>query len=109
MLIVSAAHKNVSAHRIHAGHSSRLLLDMIRCCRRTDRRSTVPPTAPIAYPLAAPPLARGIADRLIDEAVASSTFRLGIALLLRDFFPSGLACRTNRIAGKRTTAKAGMR
>src|SRR3569832_463725 len=61
--------------------------------------------APIAYPLAAPPLARGIADRLIDEAVASSTFRLGIALLLRDFFPSGLACRTNRIAGKRTTAK----
>src|SRR3569832_757031 len=61
--------------------------------------------APIAYPLAAPPLARGIADRLIDEAVASSTFRLGIALLLRDFYPSGLACRTNRIAGKRTTAK----
>src|SRR3569832_1833266 len=61
--------------------------------------------APIAYPLAAPPLARGNADRLLDEAEASSTYRLGIALLLRDFFPSGLACRTNRIAGKRTTAK----
>src|SRR3569832_1147939 len=61
--------------------------------------------APIAYPLAAPPLASGNADRLIDEAVASSTLRMGIAHQLRDFYTSGLACHTKRIAVKLSTAK----
>src|SRR3569832_1871516 len=61
--------------------------------------------APIAYPLAAQPLARGIADRLIDEAVVSCSFRLGFAFLLWVFFLCGLVCCFFWFVGFRPTAK----